>query len=73
MLYPRNFQTEFRGGPFYFEEGGGGERIGLCKNFFPHWPVFLVTVKAVQEFFSQIFHSPTPPQKSNGPPLSRVK
>ena len=27
-------------------EGGGGEgggRIGLCKTFFSHWPVFLST------------------------------
>ena len=40
----------------------------VCAGiFFSHWPVFLFTVKAGQESFSQIF----PPQKSNGPLLIR--
>ena len=29
------------------------------------------TIKALQEFFSQIFHFHPPPQRSNGPPLVR--
>ena len=62
-------------------EGKGG-RIGLIvQDFFLHWPVvqaifyghlyciIFLTVKTLQEFFSQIFHSP--PQRSNGPPLER--
>ena len=55
-----------------FEGGrGGGGRIGLCKNFFSHWPVFFFYCKGFAGiFFSQIFHTPPPPQKkiSNGLP-----
>ena len=39
-----------------------------AKNFSSLASVYLITVKALQEIFSQIFHSP--PQKSNGQPLS---
>ena len=57
-----------------FEEGRGGGRIGLCNNFFilMHWPVFFFTVKALQEFFSQIFHPPPPPLKSQMVRLSQL-
>ena len=38
--------------------------------FYGHlYCIIFLTVKALQEFFSQIFHSP--PQRSNGPPLKR--
>ena len=57
----------FRGGPFYFRGGGGGEwKTIFAQHFFSHWPVFLFTVKAVQDiFFSNL---PPPP-----PHLSKVK
>ena len=49
----------FRGGPL--RGGGGGvERIGLYNNFFSHRPVFLFTVKTVQEFYFSNLPSPTP-------------
>ena len=50
-----------------FEEGRGGKNWFVQQFFYSHWPVFFFTVKALQEFFSQIFH---PPKKSNGPPLT---
>ena len=56
--------SEIRGGPFGFLRGGVEEFV--CATFFSHWPVFLFTVKAVQEvFFSNLPHTPPPsPQKS---------
>ena len=35
-----------------------------------HVEYFFLTAKALQEFFSQIFHSS--PQRSNGPPIRRT-
>ena len=55
--------NKIRGGPFGFLRGGGVEEF-VCATFFSHWPVFLFTVKAVQEiFFSNRPHPPSP-QKS---------
>ena len=45
--------------------GGGGWKNSFAQHFFSHWPVYLFTVKAVQEIFSQIFPPPPPPP----PPL----
>ena len=57
-----------------FEMGGG--RIGLCKNFFLTLAdlvlsflfvcLFFYCKRLCRKFFSQIFHHPHPPQKSNG-------
>ena len=52
-------------------EGGGGGWKNFLRNIF-----FSLTVKAAQEFFSSNLPNPPPlppPQKSNGPPLSRAK
>ena len=45
----------------------------VCATFFfSHWPVFLFTVKAVQEhFFANLPPPPPPKKKSNSSPLSR--
>ena len=44
--------------------GGGGVRIGLCKNFFSLASVFFFTIKVLQEiFFSNLLPSPPPPSK----------
>ena len=55
-IYP--YYPAIRGGPFDFLGRGGG-RIGLFENFTGQ--CFLC-----RKFFSQI----SPPEKSNGPPLS---
>ena len=41
---------------FFFGGGGGGRRMNwFVQDFFSHWPMFLFTVKAVQDIsFSQI-------------------
>ena len=34
--------------------------------------IFFFAVKVLQEIFSQIFHTPHPLQRSNGPPLKLI-
>ena len=44
------------------------EELVCARLFFLTGQCFSFTVKALQEFFSQIFHPP--PQKSNSPQLT---
>ena len=48
----------------------GGKNWLVQEFLFSQWPVFLFTVKAVQEMFYSYLPHPLPPQKSNGPPLT---
>ena len=47
--------------------GGGGWKTVFAQHFFSHWPMFLFTLKAVQDFFLKS-STPAPPS-----PSSKVK
>ena len=49
--------------------GGGGWKTVFAQHFFSHWPMFLFTVKAVQDFFFSNLPPPPPPPS----PSSKVK